>query len=173
MNRIVIIGATGSGKTTLANALAEKHGMPFTDLDDLYWQPGWLETPPADFRAAVDHATAAPRWIIAGNYSAVRDLTWGRADTLIWLDYSFHRVLWQLLRRSLRRVSDRNLICNGNRETWRKLLSRDSIIVWLFTSFAKRRRDHAALFRDATPYPNIKTLIHLKNPAEARQALLN
>ena len=173
MNRIVIIGATGSGKTTLANALAEKHGMSFTDLDDLYWQPGWLETPPADFRAAVDHATAAPRWIIAGNYSAVRDLTWGRADTLIWLDYSFPRVLWQLLRRSAHRVCDRTLICNGNRETLRKLLSRDSIIVWLFTSFAKRRRDHAALFRDNRAYLNIKLLIHIKNPGLAKNLQLN
>jgi adenylate kinase family enzyme len=173
LERIVIIGATGSGKSTLAAALAAKLRLPFTDLDDLYWQPGWIETPPADFRAAVDAATSAPQWIIAGNYSAVRDLTWGRADTLIWLDYGFPRVLWQLLRRSVRRVCDRTLICNGNRETLGKLLSRDSIVVWLFTSFAKRRRDHAAIFNDSRPYPGIKTLIRLKNPEQARHLLLN
>lgn len=173
MDRIVVIGATGSGKSTLAAALAAKLHLPFTDLDDLYWQPGWVETPPADFRAAVDNVTAQSRWIIAGNYSAVRDLTWGRADTLIWLDYSLPRILWQLLRRSAYRVFDRTLICNGNRESLSKLFSRDSIILWLFTSYATRRRDHVAIFMDNSNYPQIKNLIQLKNPQEMHDFVRN
>lgn len=171
MERIVIVGPTGCGKTTLACALVEKTGARFTDLDDLYWRPGWQIVPPAEFLSAVRVATDGTGWILAGNYSSTQDIIWPRADSVIWLDYSFPRVFGQLLWRSIRRVIDRTLVCNGNRETIGKLLSGDSILAWLFKSYGKKKRELDGKFSRPEDYPHIHHFIRLKNPAQTRAFL--
>ena len=74
MQRIVIIGSTGSGKSTLGRTLAAKFGVPHTEMDTLHWLPGWIERDDATFRELVDAFTAQPAWVIDGNYSVARDL---------------------------------------------------------------------------------------------------
>ena len=105
MQRITVVGTSGSGKTTLAQQLATQLNYPCTDLDVIHWGPNWTPSPAEEFREKVRGALQADCWVLAGNYSAVRDLVWMRADTLIWLDYSFPVVFWRLLRRTLKRVS--------------------------------------------------------------------
>ncbi len=84
MNRVIVVGTTGSGKTTLAGALARKMACPFIELDALFWNPGWVKTPPDEFRRRVAEAIAQERWAAGGNYGTARDLVWQRADTLVW-----------------------------------------------------------------------------------------
>ncbi len=117
MRRVVVFGASGSGKTSLARWLSKRLELPFTDLDDVYWQPGWIESPIEEFRAAVDGLTRRDRWVIAGNYSKARDLLWPRADTLIWLDLPLMQVLWRTTLRACRQSWTGEAICNGNRQT--------------------------------------------------------
>jgi Helicase HerA, central domain len=74
MKRIAIIGSTGSGKSTLAQSLARRLRLNHTELDALYWLPGWLERDASEFRSLVDAATTQPSWVIDGGYSEVRDL---------------------------------------------------------------------------------------------------
>jgi len=83
--RVAVIGTTGSGKTTLARHIAKRRGIPHIELDALHWEANWTETPLTVFRARVSEAVAPPAWITDGNYSKVRDIVWGRADTIIWL----------------------------------------------------------------------------------------
>ncbi len=66
MNRVVIIGNMGGGKTTLANQIAEMLGIPITPLDKLLWQDDGLPKPREEFNR--DHAAliAQDRWIIDG-----------------------------------------------------------------------------------------------------------
>lgn len=146
MQRIVVIGASGSGKTTLGRWLGATLALPFTDLDDLHWRPGWVEAPPQEFRAAVDRVTLAERWVLAGNYAAVRDLTWPRADTLVWLDLPLATVLARASSRALRQWWSREPICNGNRQTlWHLVNGRDSLIGYTLRTYHPRRIEWPAL----------------------------
>ena len=58
--RICVIGVTGSGKSLLAERLANKLGLDFIDLDALYWKPGWVVSGDEDFHARVEAATRTP-----------------------------------------------------------------------------------------------------------------
>jgi adenylate kinase family enzyme len=123
VQRVVVIGNTGSGKSTFGAALAQAIGIPFTDADDLFWRPGWTEVPNDEFRAALDDASARDSWIIVGNYlSRATDITWPRADTLVWLDLPLHIVVSRSVRRTTKRALTREVVCNGNTEKLRYLL---------------------------------------------------
>lgn len=171
MEKVVIIGPSGSGKTTLAFNLAAKLDARAIDLDDLYWRPGWEIAPTDEFRAATTAATNTPRWVAAGNYTAIRDIVWEQADTLIWLDYSLTRTFNQLTRRSIMRVWDKKPICNGNTETLGKAFSNDGVLYWLLRSYFPKRRENLDTFAHPERYPNIKNFIRLRNPAETRALL--
>lgn len=172
MQRIVILGVTGSGKTTFGRKLAARLGYPATDLDDLHWLPGWTERATEDFYALADATAQKPQWVIIGNYSKVRNAVWPRADTFIWLDYPFPHVFRQLLRRSVMRAIDKNPICNGNIESWKQFFSKNSIMVWLFKSYRKRSREYGAIFSAPGNSPNI-TYVRLKSRQAADDWLQN
>ena len=171
MDKIVVIGSSGTGKTTLTNRLAEKFNARAIDLDDLYWRPGWQPAPVDEFRDAVRRAIDAPRWVAAGNYTAIRDITWNQADTLVWLDYSLTRTFNQLAQRSLRRIWDKAPICNGNTETLAKAFSTDGIVFWLLATYHKRKRENEEIFSHPERYPNIRHFVRLKNPGETQAFL--
>src|SRR3990172_12508187 len=80
-NRILILGRTGSGKTTLARELAAALGVPHVELDALYFGPNFSTVPLPILRERTSAAIAGDRWVTDGNKSAVRDLVWPRADT--------------------------------------------------------------------------------------------
>ena len=130
MKRIAIVGTTGSGKSTLAMKAAQKLNCPFIELDALFWKPKWVQEDKEIFRKKVSTALAGSTWTVGGNYSIARDIIWQRADTLIWLDYSFAVTLWRLLRRTIKRVVTQEELWSGNRETWRNaFLSRDNLFL--------------------------------------------
>jgi len=164
--RINVVGTTGSGKTTVAAALAARLGLPHIELDALFWKPGWETTPDPEFLPKVDLATRGDHWVLDGNYSRTRPIVWPRADTVVWLDYSFPRVFLQLLRRTIRRAATKQELWNGCRESWRvSFFSRDSILVWCLKTYGVRRRNYPAIL--ARPVHRHLKLIRLKTPKEA------
>ncbi len=168
--RLCVIGPTGSGKTTLAHALAARLDLPHVELDALHWGPGWTMTPADAFRRRVADALAGEQWVTDGNYSKARDVIWGRADTLVWLDYPLPVVLGRLTRRTLRRVMTREVLWNGNRETWRgAFFSRDSLFLFLLRTYPRQRRDYPALV--AQPQFAHLALVRLGSPREAARWL--
>ena len=147
--KIAIIGTTGSGKTTLGDQLSQLLAIPHIELDALFWQPGWVERDRQDFHRVTAQALNIPAWVVDGNYRSVRDLTWGQADTLIWLDYPFLFVFWRLLLRTLQRSITKEELWNGNVETFdTALFSRDSIMIWLCKSYARHRREYPLLMKE-------------------------
>ena len=139
--RIVVVGSTGSGKTTLARRLSALLDIPHVELDALNWEPNWVAAQVEVFRQRVEDAVAGDAWVVDGNYTAVRDLVWPRSTALIWLDYPLGTLLWRLLRRTLRRTLTGEELWNGNREQFRvQFLSRDSLFLWLLRTYRRRRR---------------------------------
>lgn len=141
--RAVVVGTTGSGKTTLAANLANLLLAKHIELDALHWGPNWTPVPDQVFRRRVANAVADERWVADGNYSKVRDLTWNRVDVWIWLDYSYPRVLWRLTARTWRRVRFREELWSGNRESLRQLFFdwHEGLFVSKFESAPPRSTD--------------------------------
>jgi len=100
MKRVLIVGSPGAGKSTLAASLARRTGLPLYHLDQLYWQPGWIEPGRDQWRATLDAVLAQSCWIIDGNYGGTLGARLARADTVIDLDVP----AWRCLARVIRRV---------------------------------------------------------------------
>lgn len=150
MNRIVVIGTSGSGKSTVARRLGEKLEFPVLELDSVYHQPGWTPLPNDELRARVADFALQPSWVIDGNYTSegVKDLVWPVADTLVWLDPPKSVVMRRITVRTLRRWVTREELWNGNREPLTgpfRLDPEKSIIRWAWTSYdtVKQRYEEA------------------------------
>ena len=88
MERIMIIGCGGAGKSTLARALGEKTGLPVVHLDQIWWAPGnWQHLEDAEFVERLTEELEKPRWIMDGNFNRTIELRLDACDTVIYLDY--------------------------------------------------------------------------------------
>jgi len=145
--RIAIVGTSCTGKTILARSLSRALGLPHTELDVLYWGPDWTPRPLEEFRSRVQAAVAASTWVIDGNYSAVRELVWRHATTLVWLNYPFSLVFPRAVLRTARRIITQEPLFAGNREALRGIADPEWIPWWVLRTFWKRRREYPALLR--------------------------
>ncbi|MBI2856316.1 MAG: adenylate kinase [Chloroflexi bacterium] len=165
--RIVIVGSTGAGKTTLARHLSRLLDVSHIELDALNWEANWITAPTDVFRQRVWNALVGETWVVDGNYSAVRDLVWPRATALIWLDYPLRVLAWRLLRRTLRRTLRKEELWNGNRERFlAQFLSRDSLFLWLLRTYWRRRRNYPLLLEQ--PEHSHLEVVHLRSQGETR-----
>jgi adenylate kinase family enzyme len=140
VRRIVVVGSTGSGKTTLARDLAQRLGISHVELDALNWGPNWTPVDPEVFRERARELAARDAWVTDGNYyTQLGAILWARADTVIWLDYPLHVIFWRLLRRTTRRVLTQEELWSGNRERLSHQFSRDSLFLWAFQSVPMHR----------------------------------
>lgn len=101
MERIVIIGCGGAGKSTLARQLGEKLQLPVVHLDKLFWRPGWQQVPPEEFDALLQTELAKEKWIMDGNFNRTIAQRIARCDTVIYLDLSRFACLWGVVKRVL------------------------------------------------------------------------
>ena len=168
VQRISVVGNSGSGKSTLARRIAAALDIPHLELDSVFHQPGWQPLDTGEFRQRVTEFTGGQAWIVDGNYSKVQDIIWSRADTVIWLDPPRHRVMRQLIPRTLRRMATRAELWNGNREEWRNLLRLDpgeSILLWAWTRHRTYRERY--LSARADPANGHLDFIRLRTPDQA------
>jgi adenylate kinase family enzyme len=170
--RIAVVGTTGSGKTTLAKALAVQLTLPYIELDALNWQAEWRDlsrTDPEDFIRRVTVAVAPEAWVLDGAYGLVRDLVWRRATHLIWLDYERRVIMYRVICRSLVRATLRTEMWAGNRERWSHMLRPSHPIRWAWGTWRRRRRDfEERLQRDE--YGHL-VVLRLRRPCEAEELL--
>lgn len=159
-----MVGTSGSGKSTVAAALARRLGVPHVELDALHWLPGWQERPKDEFRARLTEALAGDGWVVDGNYGGRgRDLVWERCDTVLWLDLPRSTVMGQVARRTFARWWSGELLWGTNRESLRMTLaSRDSILWWAWSTHGRRRAEYAALLAEPRPF----RVVRLRTRAE-------
>ncbi len=172
VQRISVVGNSGSGKTTLARSLAAAIGVPRLELDSVFHQPGWEPLDGEEFRRTVSAFASGEAWVTDGNYSAVQDIIWARADTVIWVDPPRHRVMRQLLARTLRRMATGQELWNGNREQWTNLFRLDperSILRWAWTNHRRYRARY--LLAQADPANGHLAFVRVRTPADAEELL--
>ncbi|MFM9938796.1 MAG: topology modulation protein [Hyphomicrobiaceae bacterium] len=99
LNRVVVIGSSGVGKSTFARRLGAVTGIPVTHIDQLFWQAGWVPTPKDVYLARLAAVVAQERWIIEGVNPSTLDLRLPRTDQLIWLERNRLACLWRVGRR--------------------------------------------------------------------------
>ncbi len=123
-------------------------GARHIELDSIYHQPDWTPLTDEEFGLRVDQATCDGRWVVDGNYSAIQEIVWNRADTVVWFDLPYALVLARTIRRTLRRTLTREELWNGNTEPLSNLWSfnpETSIIAWTAT----RHKVYRARYADA------------------------
>ena len=166
-----VVGNSGAGKSTLAAEIASRLGLAHIELDGLFHQAGWQQTPKEEFRAAVLAAFAAhpEGWVADGNYrSRLRDLV--VADVTVWLDYPRRVVGPRIVRRTLHRVVSQRELWNGNRERWSAVFSRDpetNVVLWSFTQHHRYREAFSADMAASRS----GTWVVLRSPRETRRWL--
>lgn len=150
MKKIIIVGTTGSGKSTFAKRLVQKLDMPYIQLDFLFWKPNWKESRDEEFFKKVEHAVDNPCWILDGNYARTNHLTWTQADTVIWIDRSFWVTFYLLFKRALQRAISRKELWEGtgNKESFFRMFSKDSILLWLFKTYDSNILKYQARMED-------------------------
>ena len=174
LERIVVVGKPGSGKSTLAKELARKLELAYVELDAIHWQPNWAMLPKHEMRERLNETLVVDgHWVADGNYTRrAIDIVWGRANTLIWLDYPLRVALIRLLWRTILRLFWRQELWNGNKETLWSHLSLDpdkNLFIWLFRLHWRHREEFPALFRQPE-YSHLKVL-RFRTPTETEQWL--
>ena len=114
MERIMIIGCPGSGKTTLALALKEKLGLPVVHLDQLWWTGNWENVTREEFDSRLATAVNLDQWIIDGNFSRTIEMRLQRCDTIIYLDFDRWACLWGVICRVIRNYGKHRPDMGGN-----------------------------------------------------------
>jgi hypothetical protein len=165
MRRVNVVGTSCSGKTTLARAVAKQFGLPYVELDALFWGPDWTEVPLPVFRERLRAALASDAWVADGSYASHRDITWERVETVVWLDYRMPTVLGRWARRTVTRIRSQEEFWpgTGNRESLRNAFRRGGLLWWIVRTHRSRRK---RTLRQLAAAPHIR-LIRLRSPAEA------
>ncbi|GAA5015079.1 AAA family ATPase [Acinetobacter puyangensis] len=173
MRYINIVGTTGSGKSTLARALSKKLQLSYIELDNLLWLDDWQESPDTEFLAKLEHSirAASQGWVIDNIYTRATGMIWQQVDTIIWLDYSFSLNLYRLFKRTLSRVISRKQLWSdsNNRESFKMMLSKESIFIWMIQKYPKNRQKYLAMMQDPK-YQHIQ-FIHLTSTKQTKAFL--
>lgn len=139
VQRVVILGRGGAGKSTLAVRLGAITGIPVVELDAIFWRPGLSPTPPDEWTIAQQRFVDRPAWIADGDLGPYDVLTTrlAVADTVVVLDFALARCAWRALRRG-----------RENADFWR----------WLLTYRRRSLPNILAVIRRTAPHATVHIL---------------
>ena len=165
--KINVIGTSGRGKSTLARQLAIALGIPYLEMDQLFWKPNWQESTDEEFFPRLEEALAAEAWVLDGNYTRTTALKWRRADLVVWVDFSFPRTLYRALKRALIRAITKIELWpdTGNHESLARLFSKESMVLYTAKTYWGNRQKYEALMQ-AEEYAHL-TFVRVQTPKQA------
>lgn len=170
--RVLVVGTSGSGKSTFAEKLAREAKITHLELDQMNWRPGWYDRSteePEAFLADVAEATAASDWVLAGNYAMTRPTVLPRLTHVVWLDLSLWQVMTQVIHRSFQRASSGADVFPGCREDWSRWLEAEHPIRWALATHHARRPRYVALSAQIEERGGV--VLRCRNRREAGAAL--
>ncbi|EQC48910.1 AAA domain protein [Bacteriovorax sp. BSW11_IV] len=171
MKKILVIGTSGSGKSTFANKLSKKLSIPHFQLDALQFKDNWEIKEDSEFFSAIENSLKNDSWIIDGNYGRTHHLTWPKADTVIWIDLPLWLTLYQNFSRSFKRALTKEIIWEGlnNRESFKMLFSKESVTLWALKTYKTNRERYTHRMSD--PKLSHIKFHHLKSRRDIRNFL--
>lgn len=172
LQRINVVGSSATGKSTFSSRLARSRGLPYIEMDALFWGPNWTSPSDALFFGKLEAALTGDAWVLDGNYSRTTPIKWRRAQIVIWLDYSFALTVSRSVRRAIARSLNRKELWpgTGNRESFRtSFFSKNSIILWSVKNHARIRARYAAAMA-SQDYAHLQ-FVRLASPAAAEKFL--
>lgn len=168
LGRINVVGTSGSGKTTFSKKLSQTLGIPHIEMDKIFWEPNWQQPSNEKFFKDLENALNPDKWVLDGNYTRTIPIKWKSVETIIWLDYSFSRTIFQSVKRALQRSISKEEFWEGtgNTESFRRsFFSKDSIIWWSITTHSKVKEKYQNYLTNPN-YSHIQ-FITLKNHKDA------
>lgn len=166
MDRIMIVGQCGAGKSTLARALGERTNLPVIHIDRIHWQPGWVERSKAEKTRLCHEAEARSHWIFEGGHSVTWPSRLARADMVVWLDRPVALRLWRVIRRAVTGLGrTRPDMADGCPE---RLSSLPEFIRYIWTT---RNSAHAKIARLLAGAPSGCEVVRLRSDADVADFL--
>ncbi len=166
MQKVLIIGCSGVGKSTFAVRVSERTGLPFTATDAFYWHANWQNASTESIVERVNAATSESTWILDGNFDAQHEFVWQRADTIVWLDYPLWRILLQVVNRNLGLWLSQKPTWSGNRMS---LKHAGSGIRHSLKSYKLKRTKYPVYLKE---FSHIK-IHHFRCPSDAEAWLIS
>ncbi|KJY81295.1 AAA family ATPase [Vibrio nigripulchritudo] len=170
MKKINVVGTSGSGKSTFGRLLAKKLNCTYLEMDAIFWKPNWTESSDEEFLARLEDKLNTENWVLDGNYNRTVPTKWANVDTVIWLDYSFRRTLYQAIKRAFTRCLTKQELWEGtgNTESFKKtFFSNKSIILWTITNYKSNR----IRYKDMLSNPKFKHIefVRISSPKMAKE----
>jgi len=166
MRRVVMLGVSGSGKSTTGRLIADRLDVPYVELDALHHDAGWIEASAEELQARVRPLVAGDAWVIDGDYRRkLGSLVVERADTVVWLDLPIRSWLPRLAWRTATRMARGEELWNGNRERFRNLFERPNIFGWAWRKHFANRHE---LEGWAARHPHVR-LVRLRSSEDVQR----
>lgn len=105
MKKIIIIGSSGAGKSTISTQLSEKLHLELYHLDKLFWKPGWELCSKSEQISIQEELLQKDTWIIDGNYGGTLEMRVSAADTIIFLDLPRLQCVYGVCKRILTNIN--------------------------------------------------------------------
>ncbi|MEP7162371.1 MAG: hypothetical protein ABI747_01240 [Candidatus Moraniibacteriota bacterium] len=133
MKKILVIGCSGTGKSTFSQKLQAKLGIPLIHLDHQYWKPGWVRPDETEWEKHVQDLLQEEKWIMDGNYSGTFDLRIPAADSVILLDRSRWLCAYRVVKRAFQGRTEPEIPSCSERVSF-------ELLRWILWRYPRRSR---------------------------------
>jgi len=102
-DRILVMGCSGGGKSTLSQKICARLDLPYVSMDrEFFWLPGWVKRDKAEERALIAAKVAGECWLIDGTAPSSFDLRLPRTELVLWVRMPRWLCMWGALSRAVR-----------------------------------------------------------------------